>query len=198
VNNKSRRRANKQQSNAQGRVPFLVALPRCFLSRCHAVAIFDVGRRAVFDQPLEESGIEFLLDSVVERGLACLRILVVDVRASQRKELGRFEFFQFQQERNGVIPTMMSTVAPARINRSRIPISSYQPAAYSPPPGARVGFAPRLISSLDQLSTLTIGDAEQRGLGIQQFPGRFQIQVLNGLENARLGHAFTDCMIAIG
>jgi hypothetical protein len=43
---------------------------------------------------------------------------------------------------------------------------------------------------VQKVSTLTIGDGEERRLGIQQFPGRFQIQVLNGLENARLGHAF--------
>src|SRR5438067_5155445 len=51
---------------------------------------------------------------------------------------------------------------------------------------------------MQEVSTPTIGDGQERRLSVQQFPRRFQIQVLNGFDHAGLGHAvpIPECVVS--
>jgi hypothetical protein len=88
------------------------------------------------DEPLEESRIELRFFSLVQRSLA---FAILEINVSNSWNLAAVNFFQHQQARKGVTPVTTSIREPARINRSRVTMSSHQPAAKSPRPGAARG-----------------------------------------------------------
>src|SRR5262249_42858181 len=153
--------SHPHDSSERGQKP-LVSLPRRLQPRRHAISIFDIRRSTATYEPRQQGGLEFLLDSVVQ-GRLSLRVLVVYIRTSGRKVLGRVELLptpageKWRNSHDGIDPG-------ARIDQQLQILDVVPPAGRKQPtPGCGCGLCAAFDQQLDQGWISASGHRKEEG-----------------------------------